>query len=90
MNDRTQGDNPIFAEIQRQLLSHLQAVNYPMPADQGDLRTIVSQAFLCGAAIVLEMGETGAGRACVEYAATLTKRRQGMREMLQMGGRIIQ
>lgn len=82
--------NPVFTEVQHALLTHLQGVNYAMPADVGDLRAIVSMAFMCGAAVVMEMGEAGAGSPFIQYASGLMAKRKGFRDMLNMGGKIIQ
>jgi hypothetical protein len=78
-----------FDVVQRQLLTHLREVHYEMPSDIGEFRLALSCAFMSGAAILAELGERGAGVPFIRYADTLKRRREGFREGLLSGGRIL-
>jgi hypothetical protein len=69
--------NLVFNETQRQLLGYLENVQHDMPSDRGGLRTIIAMAFMCGAAVIMEMSEKGAGAPFITYADTLERRRAG-------------
>ena len=67
--------NPVLDETKRHLLAFLQNVQTQHPQNEGQKRAMLAQAFLCGASVIMEMHDAGAGKAFVQEAERFTQMR---------------